>query len=51
MDAIQEVKLKVHPLLKLRFIYTIEVALKLLFGLQNPKTTILGMTPYNAIVQ
>ena len=51
IDEIQEVELKVLPLPKLRFIYIIEVALKLLFGLQNPKTTVLGMTPYNTIVQ
>ena len=38
----QEVKLKVLPLSKLRFIYIIEDTLKLLFELRNPKTTILG---------
>ena len=43
---IQEVELKVLPLPKLRFIYIIEVAFELLFGLRNPKTTVLGMTPY-----
>ena len=48
---IQEVELKVLPPLKLRFIYIEEVALKLLFGLRNPKTTVLGMTSYDAIVQ
>ena len=47
----QEVELKVLPLSTRRFKYIIEVALKLLFGLRNPSTTILGMTPYNAIVQ
>ena len=47
----QEVELKVLPLSTRRFKYIIEVALKLLFELQNPKTTILGMTPYDAIVQ
>ena len=44
-DAIrdaQEVELKVLPLPKLRFIYIIEGALKLLFELRNPKTTVLG---------
>ena len=38
----QEVKLKVLPLSKLRFIYIIEDALKLLFALRNPKMAILG---------
>ena len=49
--TIQEVEPEVLPLPKLRFIYIIEVAFKLLFGLRNPKTTVLGMTPYDAIVQ
>ena len=48
---VQEVELKVLPLSKLRFIYIIEVALKLLFEFRNPKTTILGMTQHDAIVQ
>ena len=39
---VQEVELKVLPLSKLTFIYIIEDALKLLFELHNPKTTILG---------
>ena len=39
---IQEVELKVLPLSKLRFLYIIEDALKLLFELRNPKTTVLG---------
>ena len=39
---IQEVELKVLPLSKLRFIYIIEDALKLLSELRNPKTPILG---------
>ena len=39
---VQEVELKVLPLSKLRFIYIIEDALKLLFELRNPKTTVLG---------
>ena len=47
----QEVELKVLPLTELRFLYIIEVALKLLFRFRNPKTTVLGMTPYDAIVQ
>ena len=47
----QEVELRVLPLLTRRFKYIIEVALKLLFELRNPMTTILGMTPYVAIVQ
>ena len=47
----QEVELKVLPLQTRRFKYIIEVALKLLFAFRNPKTTILGMTPYDAIVQ
>ena len=47
----QEVELKVLPLPKLRFIYIIEVALKLLIELLNPKTTVLGMTLHDAIVQ
>ena len=47
----QEVELKVLPLSTRRFKYIIEVALKLLSELRNPKTTILGMTPYDAIVQ
>ena len=50
-DTIQEVELKVLPLPKRRFIYIIEVALKLLFELRNPRTTVLGMMPYDAIVQ
>ena len=50
-NSIQEVELKVLPLPKLRFIYIIEVAFELLLGLRNPKTTVLGMTPYDAIVQ
>ena len=37
---VQEVELKVLPLPKLRFIYIIEGALKLLFELRNPKTKI-----------
>ena len=41
---IQEVELRVRPLQLLPFIYIIEVALKLLFRLWNPKTAILGMT-------
>ena len=48
---IQEVKLKVLPLPTQRFIYLTEVALKLLSKLRDPKTTVLGMTPYDAIVQ
>ena len=47
----QEVELKVLPLRTRRFKYIIEVALKLLFESRNPKTAILGMTPYDAIVQ
>ena len=43
-SSIQEVELKVLPLQQLPFIYIIEVALKLLFQLQNPSTTVLGMT-------
>ena len=50
-DKIQEVELKVLPLPMRRFKYIVEVALKLLSELRNPKTTILGMTPYDAIVQ
>ena len=50
-DKIQEVELKVLPLLTRRFKYIVEVALKLLSELRNPKITILGMTPYDAIVQ
>ena len=41
-DKIQEVELKVLPLPKRRFIYIIEVALKLLFESRNPMNTILG---------
>ena len=40
---LQEVKLRVLPLLQLPFIYIIEVILKLLSRFWNPKTTILGM--------
>ena len=47
----QEVELKVIPLTELRLIYIIEIALKLLFRFRNPKTTVLGMTPYDTIVQ
>ena len=43
-ETLQEVELKVLPLPTRRFIYIVEVALKLLFGLRNPKTTVLGMT-------
>ena len=42
-SSIQEVELKVLPLQQLPFIYIIEVTLKLLFQLQNPSTTVLGM--------
>ena len=42
-DEIQEVELKVLPLLTQRFKYIIEVALKLLSELRNPKTIVLGM--------
>ena len=47
----QEVELKVLPLQTRRFKYITEVALKLLFESRNPKTTILEMTSYDAIVQ
>ena len=40
---IQEVELRVRPLQQLPFIYIIEVALKLLWKLRNPKMTVLGM--------
>ena len=50
-DEIQEVELKVLPLPTRRFKYIVEVALKLLSELRNPKTTVLGMMPYDAIVQ
>ena len=43
----QEVELRVLPLQQLPVIYIIEVALKLLFDLQNPKITLLG---YDTIV-
>ena len=47
IDTIQEVELKVLPLPKLRFIYIVEVALKLLLRSQNPKTTALMTLSYS----
>ena len=51
INAIQEVKLKVLPQQQLQFMYIREVALKLLFELRNPKMTVLGMMPHDAIIQ